>query len=72
MCNFCNTKMSLLTEIETIRFSKDDTNLMAELKRLKISPHKFIRAAFREKIQRELKSLIEKEQREKNKIYTPF
>lgn len=64
--------MSLLTEIETIRFSKDDTNLMAELKRLKISTHKFIRAAFREKIQRELKSLIEKEQREKNKIYTPF
>lgn len=66
------TYMKQLTNIQRLRFSDDDIKLIAELKRLRIKPTTFIRIAFREKIERELKPLIEKEQREKNKIYTPF
>lgn len=50
--------MNQLTEIETIRFSKEDVEIMLRLKLIRIKPHAFIRAAFREKLERDYKSLV--------------
>jgi len=64
--------MKHLTNIQRIRFSDDDIKLISELKRLKIKPTIFIRVAFREKIQREMKLLLEQEAKEKSKETLPF
>jgi len=64
--------MAQLTEKEWIRFSKDDVNLMSELRRLKIKPHAFIRIALREKLIRDLPKLIKEENILKSKEYCPF
>lgn len=66
------TYMKLLTTSYRIRLSNDDINLINELKRLRIKPTTFIRQAFREKLDREMKSLLEKEAKEKSKTYIPF
>lgn len=61
-----------LTKVVTIRFSDKDLELFNELKKVKVKPHKFIRAAFREKIKKDLKKLIEKEKYYYSKDYCPF
>lgn len=61
-----------LTKVVTIRFSEKDFELFNELKKVKIKPHRFIRAAFREKINKDLKKLIEKEKYYNSKDYCPF
>ena len=63
--------MAQLTKIEAIRFSQEDVEFMAELRRLNINPHQVIRLAFREKINREYKE-IEKQIEKKNKVILPF
>lgn len=72
MRNFCNTKMKQLTEIQTIRFSKKDIELMNELKKLKIKPDQFIRISFREKVEKEIPHLIKLEEAKNKKEYCPF
>lgn len=64
--------MKQLTEIQTIRFSKKDVELMNELKKLRINPDEFIRIAFREKVKRDLPKLIEHEKYRNSKEYSPF
>ena len=64
--------MAKLTEIQTIRFSKDDILLIDELKRLKIKPDQIIRLAFREKLNRDLPILLKEEQKRKSKEFCPF
>lgn len=65
----CITNMNQLTEIQTIRFSKEDVKLLNRLKELKIKQTAFIRIALREKIQRDLPKILKKEN---NKEYCPF
>lgn len=55
-----------------IRLSKNDMLLLNELKRLRIKPTTFIRNAMREKIERDLPKLIEKEKQNTDKQYCPF
>lgn len=54
-----------LNKIKTLRFSEKEVNYMALLEELNISPAKFIRKAFKEKLKKELphiyKSKIEEE-----------
>lgn len=64
--------MKQLTEIQTIRFSKKDIEIMEDLKKMRIKPDEFLRIAFREKVQRDLKELIMREQYRNSKEYCPF
>jgi len=64
--------MAKLTEIQTIRFSKDDILLMNELKRYRIKPDQFLRIALREKLHRDLPILLKEEEKRKSKEYCPF
>lgn len=64
--------MAQLTEIQMIRFSKEDIQLLNRLRELKVKPHKFIRIALREKLQRDLSVLIKEEEKLKSKEYCPF
>lgn len=61
-----------LTEIQTIRFSKEDVLLMGRLTSLRINPDEFIRRSFREKIQRDLPTIIKEEEYRNSKEYCPF
>lgn len=65
-------RTNLLTEIQTIRFSKKDIEIMEDLKKMRIKPDEFLRIAFREKVQRDLKELIMREQYRNSKEYCPF
>lgn len=64
--------MAQLTEIQTIRFSQDQINLMDKLKSVGISPDRFIRQAFIEKIEQDLPKLIAQHNEMKDKEYCPF
>lgn len=64
--------MRQLTNIQRLRFSDEDMELIRKLRELKIKPTTFIRIAFREKIQRELSQLIKEEEKRKAKIDLPF
>ena len=68
MRNKCNTKMSKLTEIQTIRFSKEQIESLEKLKEYNVDVSRFIRIAIREKIQRDCKIIKEN----KEKIKLPF
>lgn len=61
-----------LTNSYRIRLSDNDLLLLKQLKSLRIKPTTFIRNAFREKIERELPKIIEKENNQKEKIKCPF
>lgn len=60
--------MKQYTHSYRINLSSEDMQYIDELKKLKIKPTTFIRIAFNEKIQRELKGLKLK----KEKIIYPF
>ena len=60
--------MSKLTEIHTIRFSKEQIESLEKLKEYNVDVSRFIRIAIKEKIQRDWKKI--KENKEKNKL--PF
>ena len=60
--------MGKLTEIHTIRFSKEQIESLEKLKEYNVDVSKFIRIAIKEKIQRDWKTI--KENKEKNKL--PF
>ena len=64
--------MKLLTETRRIRFSNDDILLMKSLKKYRIMPSRFIRNAFREKIERDKPKILEKEKKRKELIECPF
>ena len=64
----CITIMSIYTEIQTIRFSKQQKQSLAILKSKGVNVNQFIRAAIKEKISREWKSIKVKEE----KVYCPF
>lgn len=58
----------ILTETIRIRFSKNDKNLIFELRKLKIKPTTFIRESFRKRIEIELPLLISEEKRKHDLI----
>ena len=60
--------MTIYTEIQTIRFSKQQRQSLAILKSKGVNVNQFIRAAIKEKIAREWKSIKIKEE----KVYCPF
>ena len=60
--------MSKLTEIQTIRFSKEQIESLEKLKEYNVDVSRFIRIAIREKIQRDCKIIKEN----KEKIKLPF
>lgn len=55
-----------------IRLTEDDHKLLADLKKMKVRPSVFIRQALREKLQRDMPSIIKAEQERKQKEYCPF
>ena len=68
MRNECNTTMKQLTEIYTIRFSKQQAESLQKLKDYDVSISRFIRIAIAEKIKRDWKQI--KQQKERVKL--PF
>ena len=64
----CNTKMKQLTEIYTIRFSKQQAESLQKLKDYDVNVSRFIRIAIREKILRDWKQIKENKER----IKMPF
>lgn len=68
----CNTNMAQLTEIQTIRFSKKDVELMNDLKKYNVKIDEFIRIAFREKVKKDFRKIIELENYRDSKEYCPF
>ena len=65
MCNKCNTKMDKLTEIYTIRFTKNQVLSLKKLKKYDVDVSNFIRIAIREKIAKDWKEIKEKKERVK-------
>ena len=63
--------MAQLTEIQTIRFSKDNIDLINLLKSYGVKPDSFIRQAFIEKIERDMPVIIKKHTDSLNQ-YVPF
>ena len=61
----CNTKMSKLTVIHTIRFSEKQAESLQKLKDYDVNVSQFIRLAIAEKIKRDLKEIKEKKERVK-------
>ena len=61
----CNTKMSKLTVIHTIRFSKQQAESLKKLKDYDVNVSQFIRLAIAEKIKRDWKEIKEKKERVK-------
>jgi hypothetical protein len=68
MYHKCNTKMTKLTEIQTIRFSKKQVESLQKLTNYNVNISKFIRIAIKEKIQRDWKYIKESEV----KVKLPF
>ncbi len=64
--------MNKLSHIQRFRFTQNDMLLFAELKKNRVNISLFVRKAFREKIERELPKIIEKENKRINKIKIPF
>ena len=64
--------MSKLTHIQRFRFTENDMLLFAELKKNRINISSFVRKAIREKIERELPKIIDKETKRIEKINYPF
>ena len=65
MRNKCNTKMSKLTVIHTIRFSEKQAESLQKLKNYDVNVSQFIRLAIAEKIKRDWKQIKEKKERVK-------
>ena len=65
MRNKCNTKMSKLTVIHTIRFSEKQAESLQKLKDYDVNVSQFIRLAIAEKIKRDWKQIKEKKERVK-------
>ena len=65
MRNKCNTKMSKLTVIHTIRFSEKQAESLQKLKDYDVNVSRFIRIAISEKIKRDWKQIKEKKERVK-------
>ena len=65
MRNKCNTKMSKLTVIHTIRFSEKQAESLQKLKDYDVNVSQFIRIAISEKIKRDCKQIKEKKERVK-------
>ena len=65
MRNKCNTKMSKLTVIHTIRFSEKQAESLQKLKDYDVNVSQFIRIAISEKIKRDWKEIKEKKERVK-------
>jgi len=61
----CNTKMSKLTVIHTIRFSEKQAESLQKLKDYDVNVSQFIRLAIAEKIKRDWKEIKEKKERVK-------
>jgi len=61
----CNTKMSKLTVIHTIRFSEKQAESLQKLKDYDVNVSRFIRIAISEKIKRDWKEIKEKKERVK-------
>ena len=65
MRNKCNTKMTKLSVILTIRFSEKQAESLQKLKDYDVNVSQFIRLAISEKIKRDWKSIKEKNERVK-------
>ena len=65
MRNKCNTKMSKLTVIHTIRFSEKQAESLQKLKDYDVNVSQFIRLAIADKIKRYWKLIKEKKERVK-------
>ena len=65
MCNKCNTKMTKLSVILTIRFSEKQAESLQKLKDCDVNVSQFIRLAISEKIKRDWKQIKEKKERVK-------
>ena len=65
MYNKCNTKMSKLTVIHTIRFSEKQAESLQKLKDYDVNVSNFIRIAIMEKIAKDWKQIKEKKERVK-------
>ena len=61
----CNTKMSKLTVIHTIRFSEKQAESLQKLKDYDVNVSQFIRLAIAEKIKSNWKEIKEKKERVK-------
>jgi hypothetical protein len=64
--------MNKLTHIQRFRFTQDDVLLFAELKKNKVKISSFVRKAIREKTERDMPKIIEKETKRLEKIKCPF
>ena len=65
MRNKCNTKMSKLTVIHTIRFSEKQAESLQKLKDYDVNISQFIRIAISEKIKLDWQQIKEKKERVK-------
>lgn len=65
MCIKCNTKMTKLSVILTIRFSEKQAESLQKLKDYDVNVSQFIRLAIAEKIKRDWKQIKEKKERVK-------
>ena len=65
MRNKCNTKMTKLSVIHTIRFSEKQAESLQKMKDYDVNVSQFIRLAISEKIKRDWKQIKEKKERVK-------
>lgn len=64
--------MKQLTKIKWIRVSEDLEKKLSELKKYSIVESKFVRLAIEEKLQRDMRIIVDKFNKEKQKQYCPF
>jgi hypothetical protein len=64
--------MSKLSKGQTIRFSEKEILYFNKLKEIGFNPSHFVRLAFREKINREYKTIEKQIKEKKERVYCPF
>lgn len=55
-----------------MRWSESDIELMNDLKKYRINVNKFIRNAFRQKIEMDMLHILQNEKKKQSKEYCPF
>ena len=65
-------QMQILTKTYRLRISQADLNLIAELRKYGIKPTRFIREAFREKVERDRPVILKREQEALERLVCPF
>lgn len=61
-----------LNIVKSMRWSESDIELMNDLQKNSIDVHRFIRNAFRQKIEMDMPYILQNEKKKQSKQYCPF